>query len=95
MRRVLKKETESNIRSKLEFSKLIFISIWVLTVLTTVAAYLAVFLFQDTSILSYLIPANYAELATGTAFYYNKAKLENKLKIMKDYDMKVEKEDIE
>lgn len=37
----------------------------------------------------------YAEYGTCTAFYYNKAKAENKLKLKKAYKMKIEKEDIE
>ncbi len=36
---------------------------------------------NDLSPLMYLIPAVFAELATATGFYYNKAKSENKIKI--------------
>ena len=32
---------------------------------------------QDTSILAYLIPAVFAELATATGFYFRKAEKEN------------------
>lgn len=35
--------------------------------------------------LAYLIPAVFAELATGTGFYYSKAKAENRIKLRKLY----------
>ena len=38
--------------------------------------------------LIYLIPSTAAEVATGTAFYYNKAKAENKIKIEQKYGVK-------
>lgn len=78
----------------MEFSKKIFISIWILSVVVTLAAFVLMFMTEDLSPLSYLIPAVFAELATGTGFYYNKAKLENKLKIMKSKNMKINKEDL-
>lgn len=37
----------------------------------------------DLSPLTYLIPAVAAETATGTGFYYAKAKVENRIKLMK------------
>ena len=39
----------------------------------------------DTSPLTYLIPAVFAELATATGFYYSKAKAENRIKLRKKY----------
>ena len=36
----------------------------------------------------YLIPATAADVATGLGFYYNKAKAENKIKLMKANKMK-------
>lgn len=39
----------------------------------------------DLSPLAYLIPAVAAETATGTGFYYAKAKVENRIKLMKLY----------
>lgn len=38
---------------------------------------------SDLSPLAYLIPAIAAETATGTGFYYSKAKVENRIKLMK------------
>jgi hypothetical protein len=37
---------------------------------------------MDTTALAYLIPAVFTEMATGTGFYYSKAKAENKIKLM-------------
>ena len=37
----------------------------------------------DLSPLAYLIPAVAAETATGTGFYYSKAKVENRIKLMR------------
>lgn len=39
---------------------------------------------KDLSPLSVLIPSVAAEVATGTGFYYSKAKEENKIKLMKE-----------
>lgn len=35
--------------------------------------------------LAYLIPSVAAEVATGTGFYYSKAKVENRIKLMRQY----------
>lgn len=42
---------------------------------------------NDLSPLAYLIPAVAAETATGTGFYYAKAKVENRIKLMKHYNI--------
>ena len=38
---------------------------------------------MDSSPLTVLIPAVAAETATGTGFYYSKARVENRIKLMK------------
>lgn len=43
----------------------------------------------DLSPLCTLIPAVAAETATGTGFYYAKAKVENKIKLMKSYGVRL------
>ena len=72
-------------RKKLEFSKILFICVSVLV--TIVIAYSMVLMWKtnDTSGLAYLIPAAFAELATATGFYYNKARHENEIKLRKRY----------
>ena len=42
----------------------------------------------DLTPLSYLIPSVAAEVATGTGFYYSKAKMENRIKLMKANGLK-------
>lgn len=69
-------------KKKVEFSKLIFVGVSVLTVTITVFSCRMIWLTMDTSALAYLIPAVFAEMASATGFYYTKAKTENKIKLM-------------
>ena len=80
---------------KIEFSKFIFWAVFVLVVGVTVFACALMWRTSDTSALAYLIPAVFAEFATATGFYFWKAKNENRIKLLKKYDLKIEKEDIE
>lgn len=73
---------------KVEFSKWIFICVSILTVAITAFSCYMIWTTKDTSALAYLIPAVFAELAAATAFYYNKAKAENKIKLMAQYGVK-------
>ena len=70
-------------KKKVEFSKLIFVGVSVLTLAITVFSCRVIWLTMDTSALAYLIPAVFAEMASATGFYYTKAKAENKIKLMK------------
>lgn len=70
---------------KLEFSKIIFFATSGLTLLVTVFTLIMIWRTNDLSPLCYLIPAVFAELATATGFYYNKAKAENRIKLRKKY----------
>lgn len=47
----------------------------------------------DGSPLAYLIPAVAAETATGTGWYYAKARAENRIKLMKREGIKPKRED--
>lgn len=69
------------IKKKMEFSKKIFIAVSLVSLIVTGFTLYMVWLTKDTSILAYLIPAVFAELATATGFYYNKAREENIRKI--------------
>lgn len=72
-------------RRKIEFSKILWaISFTSAAGITLFACYMA-YITMDTSVFAYLIPAVYAELATATGFYYNKAKAENAVKLKKYY----------
>jgi uncharacterized membrane protein YcjF (UPF0283 family) len=75
-------KAEAAERKKLEFSKLIFLGVSVLTLAITVFSCRMIWITMDTTALAYLIPAVFTEMATGTGFYYSKAKAENKIKLM-------------
>lgn len=77
-------------RKKVEFSKLVFVGVSVLTLAITVFSCRMIWLTMDTSALAYLIPAVFTEMATGTGFYYSKAKAENKIKLMAAHGVKPE-----
>ena len=76
MRRVKKKPPK-------EFSKKILIVAG--TINTVVIGFTMVMIWRtlDLTPLAYLIPSVAAEVATGTGFYYSKAKVENRIKLMK------------
>ena len=74
---------------KFEFSKIIFVAVAILTVVVSVFTMLIVWKTEDTTPLSYLIPAVFAELATATGFYYSKAKAENRIKLRKKYGSEI------
>ena len=69
-------------KKKVEFSKLIFLGVSIVTIAITVFSCRVIWLTMDTSALAYLIPAVFAEMASATGFYYTKAKAENKIKLM-------------
>ena len=66
-----------------EFSKVLLACVAAGAVAVTAFALVLMWRTSDLSPLAYLIPSVFAELATATAFYYNKAKAENELKIQK------------
>ncbi len=67
----------------LEFSKKILLFAAGVNVVVIAFTLLMVWRTGDLSPLAYLIPAVAAETATGTGFYYSKAKVENRIKLMK------------
>lgn len=86
-------EAAAAAKKKVEFSKLIFVGVSVLTLAITVYTCYMIRLTMDTSALAYLIPAVFAEMAAATGFYYTKAKVENKIKLMALYGVKPEATD--
>lgn len=64
-------------KKKVEFSKLIFLGVSIATIAITVFSCRMIWITMDTSVLAYLIPAVFAEMASATGFYYTKAKAEN------------------
>lgn len=78
-------QEEKKANKKIEFSKLIFIGVSIVTIVITIFSCVIIWITKDTTALAYLIPAVFAEMASATAFYYTKAKAENKIKLMALY----------
>lgn len=76
MRRVKKKPPK-------EFSKKILIVAGIINAVVIVFTMVMIWRTLDLSPLAFLIPSVAAEVATGTGFYYSKAKVENRIKLMK------------
>jgi hypothetical protein len=76
MRRVKKKPPK-------EFSKKILIVAEIINAVVIVFTMVMIWRTLDLSPLAYLIPSVAAEVATGTGFYYSKAKVENRIKLMR------------
>ena len=72
-------------KTKMEFSKKILIVAGVVNIAVVIFACVMMWRTFDTSPLAYLIPAVAAEVATGTSFYYAKARSENMIKLKKIY----------
>lgn len=69
----------------MEFSKKILVVAAFVNVAVIVFTFIMIWRTCDLSPLAYLIPAVAAETATGTGFYYAKAKVEKRIKLMKHY----------
>lgn len=67
----------------MEFSKVILVVAAMVNLAVIIFTFVMVWRTNDLSPLTYLIPAVAAETATGTGFYYAKAKVENRIKLMK------------
>lgn len=76
-------------KPKLEFSKKILLFAAAINVVVIAFTLVMVWRTCDLSPLAYLIPAVAAETATGTGFYYAKAKVENRIKLMKQNKLEV------
>lgn len=68
-----------------EFSKAILLFAAVVNIIVIAFTLIMVWKTCDLSPLAYLIPSVAAETATGTGFYYMKAKVENRIKLMRQY----------
>mgnify|MGYP000175791073 CR=1 FL=1 len=77
LRKQIKRMREAAATSKkVEFSKIIFCGVSIVTISITVFSCWIIYSTMDTSALAYLIPAVFAEMASATGFYYTKAKAE-------------------
>ena len=68
-----------------EFSKKILIVAGVMNAIVIIFTMVMIWRTLDLTPLAYLIPSVAAEVATGTGFYYSKAKVENRIKLMRQY----------
>lgn len=80
-------------KKKTEFSKLIMICAGIINLAVILFACVMMWRTCDTEPLAYLIPSVAAEVATGTGFYYAKARTENVIKLKKIHDVPLEQED--
>ena len=67
----------------IEFSKKILLFAALVNVVVIVFTLIMIWRTNDLSPLAYLISAVAAETTTGTGFYYAKAKVENRIKLMR------------
>lgn len=77
--------TKKKTKRPVEFSKLILIVAAIINVVVIGFAIVMIWRTENMDVFGYLIPAVAAEVATGTGFYYSKAKVENRIKLMKHY----------
>ena len=77
-------QTEKKKKNQVEFSKKIFLFMAAVAVITIIFSFVMVWRTNDLEPLNVLIPAVFTALATGEGFYYNKAKAENKIKLMRE-----------
>lgn len=73
----------------MEFSKKILVVAAIVNVAVIIFTFIMIWRTCDLTPLTYLIPAVAAETATGTGFYYAKAKVENRIKLMKAHNLEV------
>lgn len=77
-------------KKKKEFSKKIFyivISIFIIVILYSMAL---MWKTENSDGLSYLIPSVSGLAATSVGFYYNKAKMENRIKLSQQYNLPID-----
>lgn len=76
-------------KAKMEFSKKILVVAAIVNVAVIIFTFIMIWRTCDLTPLTYLIPAVAAETATGTGFYYAKAKVENRIKLMKAHNLEI------
>lgn len=70
-------------KTTMEFSKKILVVAGATNAIVILFTMVMIWRTADLSPLAYLIPSVATEVATGTGFYYSKAKVENRIKLMK------------
>lgn len=77
-------------KKKIEFSKIIFICTSTLFTLVVIGSFVLMWYTGNTDALVCLISSTSAMVTTGLAFYYNKSKAENLLKIRKEHKLTIQ-----
>ena len=72
-------------KKKFEFSKIIMFVLGVVGITVLALSFHLMYLTLGLSPLIYIIPSTQAVIGIGISFYYSKAKVENKIKLMKKY----------
>lgn len=80
-------------KPRFEFSKIMMIVAGVLNVTVIAFSMIMMWRVEDLSPLAYLIPSVSGECGLVASMYLNKAKIENKLKLMRIYGIEPERED--
>lgn len=76
-------------KKRMEFSKIILVIVMALNVAVIIFSCVMMWRTCDLTPLAYLIPSIGTEVSAGTAFYYWKAKAENKIKLAKLYGIEL------
>ena len=72
-------------KRKKEFSKVVVFILGVVGITVLALTFHLMYLTHDLSPLMYVIPSTGTVVGMGIGFYFNKAKSENKIKLMKKY----------
>lgn len=73
----MRQKKQQGNKEPLSYSKKIFLGVTIGVCVVIIYSLVVMAVTLDLTPLAYLIPAAFAELATATGFYYNKAKAEN------------------
>lgn len=71
----------NNKKPKPETSKIVILAAFILVFAVSINACILMYLTNDTSPMTYLIPSAFTVLTASTGFYYWKARAENKIKL--------------
>ena len=80
-------------KPKFEFSKIMMIVTGSINISVIIFSMIMMWRTEDLSPLMYLIPSVSGECGVIVAFFLNKSKLENKIKLMRIYQIQPERED--
>lgn len=80
-------------KPKFEFSKIMMIVTGSINISVIIFSMIMMWRTEDLSPLMYLIPSVSGECGVIVAFFLNKSKLENKIKLMRIYQVQPERED--